>query len=122
MTAIDTVKKVYQFDAPRFAALEFTDPSVTVLAEIRRSNHDSFESTVMPTDADLTVLAANGGAAEIKGVDLKAAGPEELLDIIAAALSTAHAAGLHDENAALFGKMMIDAATARHLVRNLERV
>jgi hypothetical protein len=121
MTAIDTVKKVYQFDAPRFLALDFNDPPATALAEIRRSSFDSFESTVMPTHADLTVLAANGGAAEIKGVSLKSTSPEELLDMIINALPTAHAAGLQGDTAELLGKMMIDAATARHLVRNLER-
>ncbi len=118
--AIKTAEKAFSPEAPRFMALEFTDPPVTALVELRRADHRSFASTRLPTHADVVVMAANGGAADLRDLDLKKLGAEGLLDVIAKTLPTAHAAGLKGDDAALLGGMVVNAAAARHVSRNLE--
>lgn len=120
MNPIATAQKALSPEAPRFLALELDEPPVTALVEVKRADHSSFESTRAPTHADVTVFADNGGATRLDGLDLKLLGAAGLLDAIAAALPQAHAAGLKGDDAAIMGRMIVDAAAARHLARNFE--
>lgn len=120
--ASDIIAKVFKPEAVRFMALEFTDPPATALVEVRRADHHSFEATRLPTHADVTVYADNGGSADLRDLDLKQLGADGLLDVIARTLPAAHASGLKRDEAAIMGQMIVNAAAARHVSRNLEAI
>lgn len=118
--ASKAIEQAFSADAPRFLALDLTEPPATLLVEIKRADHSSFKATRIPTHADATIYAANGGSASLGDLDLKALGVTGVLDAIVRALPVAHAAGLKGDDAALLGGMIVNAAAARHVSRNME--
>lgn len=117
---LDTLKRIFDFNAPPFMALDLVQPEVTALVSVKRGSHADFEATATPTHADIEILAPNGGRAMIAGLDLKALGPEDLLDVITKALPQAKSVGVMGQDADLLGPMMVAAYSARHLAKNLE--